>query len=591
MSELPTVEVFAKSELEQVRDSSVPALARSLAERIAELPSMRVDQEGRLKWRGTDEFRVEFAGVPLDSKELQALPAGLSAELSTDPQADSRTEASGLTGWVKIDPKAANLPLQVGWGLSSQLSQWAGVQSSLRGGPLHFWAEYQEQARNEQRKEIWDFADSSRRHTWKEKELRHFGLAGLGLGLGPLQWNVQSWASAVQRTMSYTRTSPLALAEDLHPQGDLNQGSVKSELRLGLGAWSVELDGLVFRSENQEEWSGDSWNESRRYAKGVAQLAYETSLGKWILGGEHNWEGRDFAPQGLWEEEQNAFFAQSSLKWKRMRGELGLRAEQSLRQIADQSYHHTEMQYLPSAGIYYDLPWLKMEFYGRYSARVEFPDASLLVPGSRKISPFEGRVGNDKLLPELIHGTEFGLGIPVPQYRARLEVKAFSALADQMLLRTWTWVGDTAWLSIQNGLSENRRGGEITWTQDFSRGTLSLNAGSWIEDMEVAGPKQELIGGTAKLSYAHRFSQKWSGLGALAFTGPSFESEGEAKPYFEPSLGLQWKPLELLELRLGANSLFGSDRSVEQSQPSGKLWTRTRTQVPQVDFSMNWSLR
>lgn len=588
---LPLVEVRGKSALESVVDSVPLPGARGLHERIAALPSMRVDHEGRLQWRGTNEFRIDFDGIPLDRSQLEYFPAGISADIETDPQADASQNSAGLTGWVHLSPKLLRQDsyLEGSLGASSALRQWTGFQGAWVGSLAKVWGQYHEQARAEKREEKWQGSGLDRHWRWTDRDLRQFGLAGVSLGNHWIQGELEAWGNQAQMTKVYSRSSVQANGLAYDQDQEIHAGTARLGMQWERWNWRSTVD--LLQSLNHSELGQGELREKRRYVKGQSELDFQGALLDLHLGVERRWDGRNFEQSPLWEEIQNALYLQSSSKWgAHVRSELGFRLENTQRRTAGGAYDKKEWLPLPSAGIYYELPWWEMEAYGRYSYRVEYPDPALLIPGQRKISPFEGRIGDSSLLPEVIHGTEFGLGIPVPKYRAKFEVKAFSALADQMLLRRWTWVADTAYMQIQNGLSENRRGGEIAWTQNWDRATLHLDAGSWIEDREVVGPKSEIFGGSAKISYQRRLDHHLDLNSSLAWTGPAFDAEGEADPYFEQSLSLGWKPWPVLRLELGAESLFGNDRTLTQENAQGQKWSRTRTEPPRFWLGLNWGL-
>lgn len=588
---LPLVEVRAKSALESVVDSVPQPGARGLHERIAALPSMRVDHEGRLQWRGTNEFRIDFDGIPLDRAQLEAFPAGISADIETDPQADARQNSAGLTGWIHLSPKLLRQKSYVEGSLggSTAQRQWSGVQGAWLGSAAKIWGQYHQQARAEKREEHWQGTGLNRQLQWKDRDLRQFGLAGISLGNSWVQAEVEAWSNQAQLTKVYSRSAVQASNLSFDQDQAITAGTARLGVQWGMWNWRSTVD--LLQSLNHAELDLGELREKRRYVKGLSEIGLQAGFWDLHLGAERRWDARNYENSPLWQDIQNALYVQSSSKWSsHVRAELGLRFEGTQRLSADASYDQKEWVPLPSAGVYYELPWWDMEAYGRYSYRVEYPDPALLIPGKRKIAPYEGRIGDSSLLPELIHGTEFGLGIPVPQYQGKLEIKAFSALADQMLLRKWSWVADTAYLQIENGLSENRRGGEISWTQNWDRATLHVDAGSWIEDREVVGPKSEIFGGSAKVSYQRRLDHHLDLNGSVAWTGPAFDAEGEADPYFEQSVSLGWKPWPALRLEMGAESLLGTDRTLTQTNAQGQKWSRTRTDPPRFWMGLNWGI-
>jgi hypothetical protein len=586
---------------------SVPSWAGTgLQERLGRFPGMLVDQQGRLKWRGTEEFRIHLSGVPVDADLMAALPSGFEAEVTGEPQPDARQASAGMTGILHLDPKptgkTSSLKIHSGAGLPAR--GWAGSSGLWKRPAYEVWGQWQYQGLDEPARERWEGpGGNSIRRRWQDTEQRTLGLVGASGRLGHAQTvDAEVWGnrSDYTRPFSRVRFQEGALDARWRPEGE-------AENAAGKGSWEWKSQRFLLRMEAAGLTGGQSvdleeevLDSHRDWTRGRGSCLWLLSPDVHIeAGSEHAWEGRSMTGLGaegaLWEEKQEAVWLQTQSGWrnlgilKTLKVEAGLRGERVDRSMTDGSYAVTDWRLLPSGAVSGALPWYGLEAYARYSRRMERPQASLVVPGERRVAAFEVHRGNEALKAETVHGTEFGISLPVPAWKSRLEAKAFSALADHMLIRSHAWTGDSTVLSIRNGQGENRRGGEGSWEQEIPGGWYRVYLGGWLEDREVEGPKEELVGISGRLHVTEHLGRFFL-LGVdLGWTGPTFEAEGEAESYWEEGLRLDWAPHPRWNLHLGGEAFWGADRGLRIQESGGGSWKRTRyDNGPRAWASLEW---
>jgi hypothetical protein len=573
-----------------------------LQQRLGRFPGMRIDQQGRLKWRGTEEFRIYVSGVPVDADLMPALPAGFEAEVTGDPQPDARFSSAGMTGILNIDPtpsgKSSYLKLRSGGGWPAL--GWGGGSGLWNRPSSRIWGQLQSQGSDEPTRELWRGADgASIKRGWRNAEVRDLGLAGVSQDLGSSQTaEAEVWGnrSAYERPFSQVSFQQGAIDARWHPEGEARTAA-------GKGSWNWRSPRLLLQAEAAGLSGGQSvdlgearLDDRRDWTRGRGSALWRISPELSAeAGGEHAWEGRSMTGLGaegaLWEEKQEAVWLQAQSRWRRLRVTAGLRWEDVDRGMTDGSYSHSEWRVLPSGALYGELPGYGIVAYARYSRRIESPQPTFVVPGGHRISGFEWHQGNAGLQAETIQGSEFGFALPVPGWKAKLEAKAFSATADHMLIRRFAWVGDSTVLSIRNGEGEARLGGEGSWEQEIPGGLCGIYLGGWSEDRETEGPKEDLLGFSGRLHVRELIGRRLM-LGLdLGWTGPTFEAEGKAESYWEEGLRLDWTPASHWVLHLGGDEFWGADRTLEIQGADGSAWSRTRySNGPRAWANLEWEL-